>query len=455
MVGLDVIFSDGREISEAELESLEQKIDQGLYSIELERYVRCANPDDPDYKHIPDRDCEGTIELDSTASVCDYCDRRINNPQGKTEYSRQILHLNRNKIRDYIRTKIKSSFDTGATTISRTYCGTEISYILNVESPNVNLFIVFEVLGRETVKWCKVYNENPVFVLIGDGNQLSNQLSELNIPYFSFSDLVSGEFKQPILAGDIGPLADRDLCAKISYNLCSNREVLERMAYDEFERSVQNLLLSMIGTSSLLGSTEAGTGVPDGLLTLNHSNPPRLFMWDAKFIDYRSSNKPKTDLKSEYDKIFRHRTSVESVPSIDKRFDAVEGVVLFTPGIKEANVSRLAEFMEENDFLHNNSWNGTVCYFKFDALLHLYNRYSRDDFDVQNKYRGLNATLFRFMTSSSKHESDTKIVEETENCVEIDSKDVDRIFDKIKRLGTEQTDVPTEEYLAYLDVVSE
>lgn len=455
MFGLDILLSDGREISDEELEYLEDQTSKELYLIDSERYVLCANPGDPDYKHVPDRECEGAIELDSTAPVCNQCDRRITHMKNKTEYSRQVLRLNRNKIRDRIRNEVKSAFDTNANTISRTYCGTELPYILNIESPDANLFIIFESIGRETVKWCKVYNENPVFVLVGDGNQLSNQLSELNIPHFSFSDLVSGEFKQSILDGDTSPLADRNLCAMTSYDLCSDREVLERMDYDEFERCVQNLLLAVIGTSSLLGSTETGTGVPDGLLTLNHSNPSRLFMWDAKFVDYTSGDTPKTELKSEYDKIFRHRTSVEAVPSIDENFEAVDGIILFTPGIKEANVSRLAEFMKENDFLHNSNWGGTTCYFKFDALLELYDRYSRDDSGVQNKYRGFNAMLHKLMTSASEHKSDIQIIDETENCVEIDSMDIDEIFEIIKQFGTEQTDVPAEEYLAYLDMISE
>lgn len=455
MAELATILSDGREINETELGYLQDHIDDKLYDISLTKYVHCANPDDPDYKRIPDRECEGKIELDSSAAVCDQCGRRIKNIRSKNEYEKKIIHLNRDKIRDSIRNKIKSTFDTNSPTVSRTYCDTKLSYVLNVDSPDVHIFIAFDNMARETVKWCKVYNENPVFVLVGDGNQLSNQLSELNIPHFSFLNLVSGEFKQSIIDGEIGPLADRDLCAKISYNLCSDEDVLKRMGYDEFERCVQNLLLSVIGTSSLLGSTMAGTGVPDGLLTLNHSTPPRLFMWDAKFVDYTTGNKQKTELKSEYDKIFRHRTSVDAVPSIAEKYDAVEGVILFTPGIKEANISRLANFIEENDFLHNNSWNGTVCYFKFDALLRLYSRHSRNDFSVQNKYRGLNATLYKFMTSSSKHESDTDIIENTENCVEIDSSDIDRIFDNIENFGLERDEVPVEEYLAYLNVVSE
>jgi len=455
MSKLDTILSDGREVSDSELEYLKEYIEDKLYSIDQTDYVRCANPDDPEYKHIPDRECEGTIELDSTAAVCDQCDRKIKNIQSKGTFTRQILYLNRDDIRDSIRNKIKSVFDTNANTISRTYYGTELSYILDVNCPDVNIFIIFDSMPREIIKWCKVYNENPVFALVGDSNQLSNQLSELNIPYFSFSEFISDNFEQTIIDGDIGPLSDRDLRAKISYNLCSNQRVLKKMEYDEFERCVQNLLLSLIGTSSLLGSTEAGTGVPDGLMTLNHSTPPRLFMWDAKFVDYTSGNKNKTELKSEYDKIFRHRTSVEAVPSIDQKYDSLDGVVLFTPGTKEANVSRLSEFMKENGFLHNDRWKGTICYFKFDALLHLYNRYLRNDSDVQNKYQGLNTTLHNFMTSSSNHKSDTEIIQKTENCVEIDSSDIDKLFDKIGELGSEQRKVPIKDYMGYLDVVSE
>lgn len=453
--GFDVVFSDGREIVEDELEQLEENIDESLYSIKSERYVRCANPDDPDYKQVPDRNCNGTIELDSPTSFCEECSRRVTDIRAKTEYTRHILRFDKSSIRNYARNEIKSIFDTNASTISRNYCGEGFSYILDIDSPDVNLFIAFEGISEESLKWCKVYNENPVFLLVGDATQSSTHLSELNIPHFPFSDLISENFEQPLLNGEIGPLADRDIRAKISYNFCSDRDVLERMEYDEFERCVQNILLSIIGTSSLLGSAEAGTGVPDGLLTLNHNTPPDLFMWDAKFVDYTSGDREKTRLESEYDKIFRHRTSVEEVPSIDEKFDSVEGIVLFTPGIKEANVSRLAEFIEENGFLHGNSWKGTICYFKLDALLRLYERYSSDDCSVQSKYKGLNATLFRFMTSSSKHETDPEIIEETENCVEMGAKDIDRIFENIEKLGTEMSDVPKEEFLAYIDLIAE
>lgn len=455
MSGIDTILSDGREISEDEVELLQKEVSTDCFSIETENYYLCANPQDADYKTIPDRQCNGEVAVDSEQLICGRCARKITDPYGKETFEKKRLFIDKPAIRDEIRKGIRSEFNTNAPTILRKYFDHEFPFVLDVKSPDVNVFVVFDKLNPLLLKWCKVYNESPVFALVGDSAQISGQLSELRIPSFSFSDLLSGDFVEALSNGECGPLADRELRADLSHNLCSRYENLERMNYDDFERCVQNLLMGILSTSSLLGSTEAGSGVPDGLLTVNHSNPPKLYMWDAKFVDYTSGSRSKTTLKSEYDKIFRHRTSVESVPSIDEEFEAVEGIILFTPGIKEANISRLAEFIRENDFIHDTTWNGFVCYFHFDALLKLYDSYSSNESDVQNKYRGMNAALHKYLTSPSKHDSDSDTIANAERCLEMTEDDIENMFKEIGNLGSERKEVPAEDYLSYLNMVSE
>ncbi|MFA9417624.1 hypothetical protein [Natrinema sp. HArc-T2] len=451
---IDIILSDGREVEDSEIRILEQEIDSSLYTTGTKKFYKCSHPSDPDYEYIPDRSCEGTVDVDAERLVCEKCSRIITDPQGKEEFQSEILYLNKRGVRDKIRKRVKEEFDTTATTVSRSYFDRKFSYVLDVEDPDINIFILSSSISAEVAEWCKVYNEKPVFALIGDARSVSNKLSDLRIPHFGFSEVISDDFVSIISEADRGLLSDRELRASLSHRLCSDREVLEQMEYDDFERSVQNLLAGTIATSSLLGSSEAGSGVPDGLLTLDYSSPPPLFMWDAKFVDYTSGERTKTTLKSEYDKILRHETSIESVPSIDNNFDGVEGIILFTPGIKESNVKRLAEFIDENRFLQNSSGNSTICYFKFDALLELFNLYTKNESNVQRKERGFRATLHRYMTSSSKHDSDTDIIDNTENCLEMDIDDIHNVFSRVASLGIEQKEIPDEEYLSFLEMMS-
>lgn len=454
---VDTILSDGRKLSRSEIDVLEDRIDSNLYQVDKEEFYRCAYSEDPDFKYISNRECEGVIAIDTSKLICGECGRMITDPHGKAIFEEYELNINKREIRDKLRKAIKKEFNVKVNAIERTYFGRKFNYVLNISDLNVNVFLVFSNIRQEILEHCKIYNENPVFSLVGDSILMANNLSKLQIPHFKFTDAypnTSERLINSINEGRKKQLANRELCADLSYRHCSNDATLTRMKYDDFERCVQNLLAGSIMTSTLLGSSEAGSGVPDGLLTLPHNNSP-LFMWDAKFVDYKLGNRTKTTLKSEYDKIFRHETSIEAVPSISEKFNGVEGIILFTPGIKESNVKRLAEFMKENNFMHNNVWKSSICYFKFEALLELFNLYNQNKSNVKNKEKGFRAVLHKFVTSSSKHESDPDIISNTENCLEISVEDIHEIFSKVETLGVEEEEVPHEEYLSYLDLMSE
>jgi len=301
----------------------------------------------------------------------------------------------------------------------------------------------------------RIFDAPVLCVLLDDALDLRPWLSENAIRYVTIGDLVDRTRDEVIelLQGELGAIVDRshlyslDRRASLSYAYCTSPEMLEKMGWREFEHCTHNLLLYAVGTSSLLGGTEPGSGVPDGAFTLHGGDRPTLFMWDAKFVDL--VNRDGTELRGEYDKIFRHLSEMQSQPPIAARFGDVSGIVLFSPGIKSANLVRLAQILREYDLLTTTDWEGAIAHFTLGGLCRLYDGVRNNDGGIQQKPDTFHALLESYLTRPERHEDDAEpdpIQTTTYDTVHVSEEDVGNVFDILSRQDPEREEFNREGY---------
>lgn len=449
------ILSEGRTVQDEEKEQAVELEEDGLCDLNEVEYIRCANPKDPDYKKIPNRNCPGRSYVSENHWVCSECCREITEPQSKQRYIEHDLQINRNGVRDWVRKQIKEHFDTNANTVSRTYQGMTNEYVLDIHEPDVKLFLLFDNPGLEYLHWCRVYDENPAFVLIDDALPLENDARDLSIPVFTLDDFYPTVSKSIDHLQDAisDPLELRNQKASLAYELSKDDEIKKEMSYDDFEQCVQRLLVGTIGNSQLLGSAESGSPVPDGTLTLHSEDDDYLYIWDGKFVKFNKGS-DKTDLRDEYDKIFRHLGDMRKRPQIRENFTDIQGIILFSPGIEEATVNRLAEFIQEEILVKEDTWNGMVVYFQYDALCRMYDLYQKNESNVKQKEETFRTFLHSYLQSLEKHENDPDIIRTSPNqSLHVSVEDVESIFSKLAEMGVEESEFNVAEHMTYVDVL--
>jgi hypothetical protein len=449
------ILSECRTVPDEEKEqAIELKKDDLCYLNDVE-YIRCANPKDPDYKKIPNRNCSGRSYVSEKHWICSECSREITEPQSKQRYTEHVLQIDRGGVRDWVRKQIKEYFDTNANTVSRTYRGITNDYVLDILEPDVKLFLLFDNPGLEYLHWCRVYDENPAFVLIDNALPLENDVRDISIPNFTIDDFYPTVSKSIDHLQDAisDPLELRNQKASLAYELSKDDETRRAMSYDDFEQCVQRLLVGTIGNSQLLGSAESGSPVPDGTLTLHFEDDNHLYMWDGKFVKFNKGS-DKTDLSDEYDKIFRHLMDMRKRPQVRENFTDIQGIILFSPGIEEATVNRLAEFIQEEILVQEDTWNGMVIYFQYDALCRMYNLYQENRYNVTKKERTFRAFLHAYLQSLDKHKNDPDMIRTSPNqSLHVGIEDIESIFSKLAEMEVEESEFNVAEHMTYVDVL--
>jgi hypothetical protein len=169
-------------------------------------------------------------------------------------------------------------------------------------------------------------------------------------------------------------------------------------------------------------------------------------MWDAKFVNLERNDE--TELRGEYDKIFRHLKRLDDRERFQQDFDGVAGILLFTPGIKKANVSRLAETIHEREITSPKQWDGSIVYFELDALIELASAVLENRADVRYKPSLFRKALHANITTPSKHEDDPEKVHSSDyNSLHMSVSDIEDIFEFISTQGREHTEFDREQYL--------
>lgn len=460
MNNLDTVLRDGKELGPGELEEASKFEDMGICSIETTCVMRCVHPEDGDYTAVRDRDCDRSIEYikEQERYICPECGREFF-ASDKTKFSKNILTVDEDGIRDTVRNAFKQATDTSVQTKpgGSEYLDTNIQPVLQVhfDDGRLPILIISDAVDRRTLKWVRICEPRVICILVDDAISLIQELDTLEIPSVTLGSLLNSSENSAVDVCDdlVGSVKYPDkesiveLRARLSAEMCTQNDVLERMDWREFEFCVDNLLSSAVATSVLFGGTEPGSGYPDGALSFHWNRKKRLHAWDAKFVDLVKNEE--THLADEYDKIFRHISEMDSSPSNLQKFNGVSGMILFSPGIKQANIVRLADFIHERQMLRDIEWAGWISYFSLDALLQLYRNVQSNESNVRQKPDAYHQALHRLLTSSGRHQDEPSVIEESDyNCVHVSECDITRLFDYI---GTQPEEVDKFDREAYAE----
>lgn len=462
-MSVDAILRDGKKLSASELSLAESLAEDDLCYLSEITYMKCVYREDNDFTIVRDSDCPGNIRIvkGQMEYSCPDCGRTVYRDD-KTEFTETVVEVNIDGIRDFTRKLCREATNQSTTTKQNglSYLNWEIEPVLQIDSEaKVQVPILHGIVDEELVEWIRVTDDCVVCLLLGESIPLGNRMEELSIPYRTIGELVEPE--QADVVNDLSrvleetaamnPYRHLDIRADLSHRHCRSTESLVRMTWLEFEHCIQNLLHYCTETSTLLGGTSPGSGIPDGAFSLHWIGNQCLFMWDAKFVDL--AEREETELRDEYDKIFRHVSELRNKPKYQREFGGIEGIVLFSPGIKEKHVVRLAETLHAREIPSSDSWNGYVAYFTLDALMRLYSHVRDDKADVRRKPDAFSQALSSLMTSPSKHGSDEpdEISDSPYNCVHVSSTDINRLFEYLKSQEPERSQFDREAYEEFLE----
>lgn len=454
MTDYSQILSDNVRISNDAMADIAEELEEsGLCTVESQEFVFCSNPEDPDYSYVPDQGCDGEVRLES--EVCPECGRQVDRFSEKETFCTEFISVSGSGVRDHVRNVIKEKFNTNGNTINRTYCGESPDFALGFEDLDRPVFLLGRQVERDFLRWCKVYGENPVLVLYNSVGALQNIAKELNVDYIDINEVYPylSECTVELLSDNISKLRDRMIRARAANVLTDSHDTLVDMKYDEFENAVHSMLLGLIGNSSLIGSDKSGKAVPDGVLNLHFDNNEHIYMWDGKFVKYNKYDKDsKTDLKGEYDKILRHMKGIKRRPEFASQYGKLQGIVLFSPAIREHTVSRLADFIDERLMMGGDTWDGTVCYFTLEALKHLFKGFYNNKNNIRMKNRGFRNLLHQYMQDSERHDDPEEIQSMNHKCVKFGLDDTRSLFSKIEVFEAEEKEFNVREYMIKANV---
>lgn len=451
------ILRDGRELSNRELAYATELQERGLCTVESYQFVDCVDTEDHDYDRLREHDCSAKIRVDEDdiKTTCPDCHRTVYLDE-KSIKSGHKLRLDPDNLRVFVRDLCSEVADDGARKRPSplNYLAHDFPHVnvAEFDSKEILLIITTNRIEKEVLATARVVDENLLWVLADEALATQTALDELNLHSVTIGELVDPregiERLQEKLDGAVHQTRERfiDIAARQTIELCSDRAILEQMDWEEFEHCVQTLLEAALGTSYLFGAIERGSGEPDGALTLHWEEEESLFMWDAKFVNLERNEQ--TELRGEYDKIFRHLKRLDSQERIQRGFDGVAGILLFTPGIKEANVRRLAETIHAREMAAPKRWSGSIVYFELDALIELARGVLGNRADVRHKPNLFRKVLHTNLTSPSKHSNDPeKVYSSDYNSLHMSAQDIRDIFEFISGAEMEHTEFNRERYL--------
>lgn len=460
----DSVLREGKsELSDRQLETAKAlEEEHEICTVYANEYIKCVNPEDEDYYSVPDKSCEAEIQTQDGKEVyeCPGCRREIYLSQ-KSTYEKHRVELNDRSIYNFVKNKFRDVLNASGTKKRNglTYCGEKVEPVIEVENDDGEIVVqlISCQLSRSTIEWVRIYDRPVVSILIDDGLGLSDEFDRFDLPYFTLGELIdrpSDEVAEDIIGTfsnlvDWPRFSDIQQKAELSLSKCQNEEVLISMGWDDFEHCVQNILKYIIETSYIYGGTEPGTGVPDGTLTLNWEGNDSLFMWDAKFVDLAKNEE--TSLSDEYSKIFRHLSQLQEKQKSEPTYTEISGIILFSPGIAETNITRLAEFIHEQNLPSDSDWNGCVSYFELDSLAMLTEYVLQNESGVHNKRGKFEEALHEYLTSPAKHHDDPEVIGQSDcDAVHIGTQDIQEIFDYLDTQQKEMHEFDKESHLEYL-----
>lgn len=452
----NAILRDGRELVGREVELAKEMEDLGLCTVDNFNYVVCVDTEDDDYDRLREHGCNRRINVDGEegTTTCPKCHRTVYLDEKEIK-SGHKTRVDPEGIRIFVRSICSEVTDGNVKKRSNplNYLGHEFEYVnvAECDGEEVMMVISTRLIDEEILAISRIVDDNILWVLADEALPAESAIDELGLHSITIGELTNTDEAVDRLRNRAEATVHEkreqfiDIAARKAIDLCSDQAVLERMDWEEFEHCVQTLLEVSLGTSYLFGALERGSGEPDGALTL-HWGEESLFMWDAKFVNLEQNDE--TELRGEYDKIFRHLKRMDDRERYQREYEGVAGILLFTPGVKEANVSRLAETIHGREITSPKQWNGSVVYFELDALVELASAVLANRADVRHKPNLFRKTLHANLTSPSKHEDDPEKVHSSDyNSLHMSVQDVQDIFEFIEGQEVEHTEFNREQYL--------
>jgi len=460
VINSDSILKEGKEnLSSLELKRARELQSENLCEIQKYQYIDCVDSEDNDYFDVTDPDCPGQIQISPSDNKCrcPVCGRDIYLSDKKLKEKTKIT-LDTSGIYTYVRDEVKNALDcsVGKKQNGLKYYNKRIEPVFEADtnSQSVSVHIIFEHIPRNIIKWLRIYDRSSILVLVDEGLSCSDELARLNIPYLTIGDIVDDDSSETIKSEyrkltERGPLVEIEKRASLALEMCESDSVLENMGWSDFEHCVDSMLKYSVGTSHIYGGTEPGTGVPDGTLTLNWPDNNCLYMWDAKFVDLTKNEE--TDLSDEYSKIFRHLTELNAKQQTEPIYNEIHGICLFSPGIAETSITRLAEFIQEQNLPSNAEWKGSICYFELNALSKMTQMKIENRSNIKQKMGKFESALYQYLSTPAKHSDEPEVIADSQyRAVHIGPKDIEEIFEYLSDQSKETFEFDKNKHMEYL-----
>jgi hypothetical protein len=239
----------------------------------------------------------------------------------------------------------------------------------------------------------------------------------------------------------------------IADDWCTNRQDLLDMDWYEFEHTVQAFLDKLFIRSRLLGGTEAGQEVPDGVMGFTTENRRFRYLWDAKYVEFDSTKSNEAEkqpyvpiadgeshsLSSEYRKVADHARAYMNDQKV-----SLDGVIIISPNIPESQLGILQQKLTE--LIDTRSWDGKTIFMTLDALISLYRGFDRDQSGVTGKLGFFIESIVDHLDQKSLHDDSDEIMD-TDGVIKFGTDDVDSIFEELETISPDHK-IP--EYQVYV-----
>lgn len=435
----DNILRDGFKIkTDKHREFAETLSDSGYCSIVSDRYFVCPH-------------CDGEIpaeEFEGIDTQCPKCERTIQRSQTNSK-EKEIVKIDEKQVYTTLRRKFKEI--TGlkhGIKEKLNYREHEVEYRCKLSSKSGDLKhqvqVFFEPQPAELIECMRIYNYSILTILVGGAVRDRQTFDQYDLPYVTLggvTEATDSELQHQLDSVGEERVRHIDKRAEIADRWLTSRRHLEAMNWYEFEHTVQALLDKLFIQSRLLGGTDTGEEVPDGVMGFTVNGRNHRFLWDAKYIKFdgsesssRSPHVPIADdekhsISSEYRKMADHAHQYMSDQNVN-----LDGFILISPRIPESQLETLQRKLTE--FEHSRDWNGKTVYFTLDALVDLYRRYDRDKSGVSKKMGFLMKAITDRLTQSDLH-TDSEEIEKAENVIKFGVDDVEAIFNELSSIPEE------------------
>jgi len=453
MTDYDRFLRDGFELSsDRHQEQIQKLVDQKLCSIETVQSAECPFCD----SQIPVED------LKPADGDCRSCERLVE--LNEVEISpTELVRIDRDETYTAIRSQSKSDVTElpYAEKSSIKYRSEEFEYRFHLKNQSEESLyqaqLIFDIPSDTAIQSMRLLSY-PILTILADSALTKKHLFEqYDLPYLTLGEVAEStdaELLSELRKADQDNRIEHvDQRVLIADDWCTNRQDLLDMGWYEFEHAVQAFLDKLFIRSRLLGGTEAGQEVPDGVMGFTINDRRFRYLWDAKYVKFDSEKSSEAkkqpyvpiadgeshSLSSEYRKVADHARSFMNDQKVD-----LDGVLLISPDIPEHQLGNLQQKLTE--LIDTRAWGGKTILMTLDALVGLYRGFDKDRSDVTSKLGFFIESIVDHLDQKNLHH-DSKEIMDAEGVIKFGIDDVESIFKELETVSPEH-EIP--EYQVYV-----